>query len=581
MKKRIVSLVTVLCLICPMILQTSSATGLREESHGFAHTTFSTVPACTEQGCIAHFYKYDENYEVDNTCAQGHNFVNGICIVCGEISYDFFGADEEVTRGKMCYLLWALNGCPETNYTRAYADLSEDDYYYTAIMWAVENGITIGTTDRLFSPDDLCLRAQVVAFLWRNVDCPNPTITVESFTDVNEKDYFYKAVLWSVEQKLQLANVCGNVFYAFRTCTFGQILGDEVIHAGDTVSAVAPTCTKTGLTEGEQCLECGEVLVSQEVVPALGHTEEIISAVSVTCTEDGLTEGKKCSVCGEVLVAQQVIKAQGHEYQAVVSVPTCTKNGYTTYTCAVCADSYVADETEALGHTEEIISSVAPNCTESGLTEGKKCSICGEILVEQEAVSALGHGWNGTSCQYCDATRVNPFADVPEGSFYINPVLWAVENEITNGASADSFNPNGQCQRAQVVTFLWRAFGCPEPSSSVNPFADVKENDFFYKPVLWAVENGITNGVDSTHFGSYAYCNRAQVVTFLWRASGSPRPTTNKSPFVDVVKGSFFFDPVLWAVENGITNGIDGTSFGVDGVCNRAQVVTFLYRAYN
>ena len=176
---------------------------------------------------------------------------------------------------------------------------------------------------------------------------------------------------------------------------------------------------------------------------------------------------------------------------------------------------------------------------------------------------------------------MNPFADVPEGSFYINPVLWAVENEITNGASADSFNPNGQCQRAQVVTFLWRAFGCPEPSSSVNPFADVKENDFFYKPVLWAVENGITNGVDSTHFGSYAYCNRAQVVTFLWRASGSPRPTTNKSPFADVVKGSFFFDPVLWAVENGITNGIDGTSFGVDGVCNRAQVVTFLYRAYN
>ena len=581
MKKRIVSLVIALCLTCPMILQTTSATGLLEEFHSFAHTTFSTVPACTEQGCIAHFYKYDENYEVDNTCAQGHNFVNGICTVCGEISYEFFGADEEVTRGKMCYLLWALNGCPETNYTCAYVDLAEDDYYYTAIMWAVENGIPIGVSTTQFDPDAFCRRASVVAFLYRTAGSPDPISTGKPFTDVYMTEFYYKAVLWAAEQNLQIANVCGNQFRPMDICTFGQILGDNVSHFEEIIPAVAVTCTETGLAEGKKCSVCGEILVAQEVIPALGHTGEIVPAVSATCTENGLTEGKICSVCGEGLVAQEIIKAQGHNYQSVVTAPTCTKNGYTTYTCAVCADSYVADETEALGHAEEIISSVAPNCTESGLTEGKKCSICGEILVEQEEISALGHGWDGTSCQYCDATRVNPFADVPEGSFYINPVLWAVENEITNGTSADSFNANGQCQRAQVVTFLWRAFGCPEPTSSVNPFVDVKESDFFYKPVLWAVENGITNGIDSTHFGSFAFCNRAQVVTFLWRASGSPRPTTSKNPFTDVVKGSFFYDPVLWAVENGITNGIDATTFGVDGICNRAQVVTFLYRAFN
>ena len=112
----------------------------------------------------------------------------------------------------------------------------------------------------------------------------------------------------------------------------------------------------------------------------------------------------------------------------------------------------------------------------------------------------------------------NPFTDVPAGEWYAEPVLWALENNITTGASATSFNPNGQCQRAQVVTFLHRAAENPEPSSVKNPFTDVKSSDFFYKPVLWAVEKGITNGISATAFGPTSPCNRAQVVTFLYRA---------------------------------------------------------------
>ena len=244
--------------------------------------------------------------------------------------------------------------------------------------------------------------------------------------------------------------------------------------------------------------------------------------------------GNKFAAAAEVRFT--VPKKHEHSYKTVVTAPTCTEAGYTTYTCD-CGDSYVADE-----------------------------------------VAALGHDWKGTSCTRCDATRNKPFADVPEGSFFIDPVLWAVENGITTGATATTFNPNGECQRAAVVTFLWRAAGSPEPASTVNPFTDVKESDFFYKAVLWAVEKGVTNGISATQFGPMVLCNRAQVVTFLYRAMGNPEVTSTVNPFKDVNAADWYGPAVLWAVENGITNGMTATEFGVNTICNRAQVVTFLYR---
>ena len=175
----------------------------------------------------------------------------------------------------------------------------------------------------------------------------------------------------------------------------------------------------------------------------------------------------------------------------------------------------------------------------------------------------------------------NPFTDVPEGSFYIDPVLWAVEKGITTGATATTFNPNGDCQRAAVVTFLWRAAGSPEPTSTTNPFTDVPADAFYYKAVLWAVEQKITNGLTATTFGPFELCNRAQVVTFLYRAMGNPAVNSTENPFQDVDASAWYGPAVLWAVENGITNGMSTTSFGVNTTCNRAQVVTFLYRTYN
>ena len=372
-----------------------------------------------------------------------------------------------------------------------------------------------------------------------------------------------------------------------KKCTVcSEILDEQEVvpatgHAEEVVPGKSATCTETGLTEGKKCSVCGEILIAQEVVPANGHAEEVVPGKSATCTETGLTESKKCSVCGEILIAQEVIPTNGHAEEILAAVaPTCTETGLTEgKKCSVCGEVLVEQEVvPANGHAEEILAAVAPTCTETGLAEGKKCSVCGEILVEQEVVEALGHDWKGTGCTRCDAGRKNPFVDVPEGSWYIEPVLWAVENGITSGVDDTHFAPDAACTRAQVVVFLWAAMDRPEPVATVNPFEDVKEGDWFYKAVMWAYANGITSGTDATHFGPNAACTRAQVVTFLWAARSKPAGAAAVD-FTDVQPGAWYYDAVAWAVQNKVTSGIGDGLFGVDNTCTRAQIVTFLYAA--
>lgn len=169
----------------------------------------------------------------------------------------------------------------------------------------------------------------------------------------------------------------------------------------------------------------------------------------------------------------------------------------------------------------------------------------------------------------------NPFVDVSTSDYYYDAVLWAVENGVTNGTSATTFGPNMAVSRAQMVTFLWRAHGSPK-ATGTNPFTDVSTSDYYYDAVLWAVANGVTNGTSATTFSPDMAVTRAQAVTFQWRAAGSP--VVSGSSFGDVATDAYYVNAVTWAVANGITNGTGGNTFSPDVVVSRAQAVTFLYR---
>ena len=171
----------------------------------------------------------------------------------------------------------------------------------------------------------------------------------------------------------------------------------------------------------------------------------------------------------------------------------------------------------------------------------------------------------------------NPFTDAAGDAYYADAVIWAVGEGITSGTTATTFSPDAACTRAQAVTFLWRAAGSPDPESGVNPFTDVKADAYYYDAVQWAIEQGITKGTSDTTFSPNAACTRAQIVTFLWRSQASHAAGT-VNPFKDVAADAYYANAVLWAVKNGVTFGTTDTTFSPNATCTRAQIVTFLFR---
>ena len=177
------------------------------------------------------------------------------------------------------------------------------------------------------------------------------------------------------------------------------------------------------------------------------------------------------------------------------------------------------------------------------------------------------------------AYQAGPFADVPSGAYYTQAVTWALDRGITEGIGNGLFAPDEVCTRAQIVTFLYRAAGCPGYEAESCPFTDIPAEAYYYDAVMWAVEKGITIGTSETTFSPEDTCTRAQIVTLLWRSQGCPIPAGGENPFADVAADAYYAVPVLWAVEKGITNGISEITFAPDDPCTRAQIVTFLHRA--
>lgn len=190
----------------------------------------------------------------------------------------------------------------------------------------------------------------------------------------------------------------------------------------------------------------------------------------------------------------------------------------------------------------------------------------------------IGGGGGGTVPPAPGGATQNPFVDVKQGDYYYDAVQWAVGKKITSGTSATTFTPDGICTRAQTVTFLWRSQGSPKAAGAENPFTDVSKDAYYYDAVLWAVEQGITNGTSATTFSPDATVTRGQTAAFLWRVAKQPQADQTANPFADVTQNAYYYNAVLWAVAKEITNGTSSTTFSPDQGCTRAQIVTFLWR---
>ena len=241
--------------------------------------------------------------------------------------------------------------------------------------------------------------------------------------------------------------------------------------------------------------------------------------------------------------------------------------------------------TDLTVYTDESVAAL--NTAVDGVVRGKafvsQANVNAMAQAIEDAIAALQYkGADYTKfieaiAAFVKKVETSPFSDVSTSAYYYEAVKWAQEKGITGGIGNGLFGPNQPCTRAQVVTFLWRAAGSPAPMLNKNPFTDVHTSDYYYDAVLWAVQNGITNGTSAKTFSPDATVTRAQVVTFLWRANG--QPAAGNSGFLDVSSNAYYARAVDWAFANGITTGVDYGAFGPDTACTRAQIVTFLYRA--
>ena len=409
--------------------------------------------------------------------------------------------------------------------------------------------------------------------------------------------------------KLTNANYCGWVI----TKENEEIpaLGHHMVAVADK----APTCKEDGWTgidykecdrvikndAGDIVWECKHTEGYKAVAQAKGHAYAPQVLVAPTCYSKGLTV-IACTVCGEYRDAGTVVGGNydGSYYYtakvnhvaadelANVKAATCTEAGYTgDSVCKWCGKVLKAgEEIPALGHKTEVKDAKAATCTEVGYTGDEVCTVCGETVKKGTEIPALGHKFENGVCTVCGekdpnyvAPVVNPFKDVEKTSPYYDAIIWAADKGVTTGKTADTFGINDGCTRAQIVTFLYRAAGSPAvKADTVNPFTDVSKDSVYYNAILWAVEKGITKGTTETTFDPNAVCTRGQIVTFLFRASGDEKVATG-TDFADVASGSYCADAVAWAVANKVANGFADGTFRPEATCTRGQAVTFIYRA--
>ena len=360
-------------------------------------------------------------------------------------------------------------------------------------------------------------------------------------------------------------------------------------HTLKKTEAKAATCKDTGIKAHWHCTVCekdfsdatGTAELTDITVPKdddnhVGRTE-VRDAKEATYKDEGYTGDTYCLGCGAKIADGTSIPKKTHSHS------DSSDKGSSTYAIIIKCDKHgsVTSDRSTASRNTTVTLTVKPDegyILETLTVTDKNGN---ELKIKEKngkytfTMPASKVTVEATFME--DNSMLNFFVDVPADAYYRDAVLWAAENGITGGTDAMHFSPNATCTRAQAVTFLWRAAGSPAPKSGVMPFTDVAAGAYYYDAVLWAAENGITGGTTATTFGPNATCSRAQIVTFLWRSQKCPAADT-VNPFADVAADSYYANAVLWAAENGITGGTTATTFTPNNNCTRAQIVTFLYR---
>ena len=411
--------------------------------------------------------------------------------------------------------------------------------------------------------------------------------------------------------------------------TCDQSYGELGAHKLTKTDAKAATCTEAGNEAYWTCSGCGKYFSNENgtneiekdswVLKTLGHDMTKTDAKEATCTEDGNNEYYTCSRCGGVFkdeagtqattVVAETLKKLGHDWSnkdgiCAVCHTKCDRVHKPGTTCSVChkytsypyvpgAPTYPATAPAVPNGTVTVSPANASKGANVTVTVKPKEGYVLETLTvtdkngDELKLTDKGNGkytftMPGSKVEVKatfmeDNSVFNFFYDVPNDAFFYEAVKWAVKSGVTNGLSDTMFGPYESCTRAQIVTFLWRAAGSPEPKTA-SSFADVPASAYYAKAVAWAIENGITNGMTETTFAPDATCTRGPSVTFLYRAlKGTASGSTN---FTDVKSDTFYADAINWAVANNVTNGTSNTTFSPNADCTRAEIVTFLYRAY-
>ncbi len=411
--------------------------------------------------------------------------------------------------------------------------------------------------------------------------------------------------------------------------TCDQSYGELGAHKLTKTDAKAATCTEAGNEAYWTCSGCGKYFSDENgtneiekdswVLKTLGHDMTKTDAKEATCTEDGNNEYYTCSRCGGVFkdeagtqattVEVETLKKLGHDWSNKNGIcarcdAKCTETHKPGTTCSVChkytsypyvpgAPTYPASAPAVPNGTVTVSPANASKGANVTVTVKPNEGYVLETLTvtdkngDELKLTDKGNGkytftMPGSKVEVKatfmeDNSVFNFFYDVPNDAFFYEAVKWAVKSGVTNGLSDTMFGPYESCTRAQIVTFLWRAAGSPEPKTA-SSFADVPASAYYAKAVAWAVENGITNGMTETTFAPDATCTRGQSVTFLYRAlKGTASGSTN---FTDVKSDTFYADAINWAVANNVTNGTSNTTFSPNADCTRAEIVTFLYRTY-